>query len=250
MGTTSERQHQGNTLGKQVTKMSLFGLHSHLDGKKWIESDTKPCADKKEMAGGTYRPYGVINITNHPDHIKMFLSSERGDPRTGYLFGAHSNPMKDVGHAWFAFDKGDIIIGMAIEDDWVKILPSYLEGLEQPKEEKAHPMLQREETIDMGIYGDVVHSEWDSKGKPPRAKKQLGYHKYNIDGAQPTDKEDEFKILITSDPEFVQSTALIKRCKINPFRQITKGFMKVVEEDGEPVIKGVMVEGDWIEMYH
>lgn len=232
--------------------MGLFGLLSNLDDKKWSErgsdEDKKATKDKKKMDGGVYAPYGVINITSHNDHMKFFLSSERGDPRTGYLFGANSNPMRDVGHAWFAFDKGDVIVGMAIEEDWVTLNKETLETIEPPKEDKK-PELLRAETIDMGIYGDVVHSEWDSKGKPPRGKSQLGYHKFDIVRAEKGGLDSEFTVLVCSDPQGEQSKAKIKQCKINPFRQITKCFMKIVEENGEKVIKGVMVEDDWIEMY-
>jgi len=227
--------------------MAFFGILSNLDQSKWHDSPTPVPDDKKQMAGGTYAPYGVVNTVIKDDHIKYFLSHNNGTQRPGLLYAAKTNPLRDVGHCWFAFGEHNVITGVAIEDDWVQINDDFLATIKPPVEKE--PELKRAETIDMGIYGDLVHNKWDKKGKAPRGKGKLGYHNYEI--LQSTQSgENEFEVKLRSDPQGVSSIAKIVEAQRNPFRQIQGCFLKIVEENGVNVIKGVMVEQDWVEMYN
>jgi len=229
--------------------MAFFGLLSHLDKTKWHDSPTSAPENKKSMAGGTYAPYGVINAVVKDNYIEFFLSHNNGTQRQGLLYSARSNPLRDVGHCWFSFREDSVITGVCIEDDWVVINDDYLSTIPIHVAEKEQAELKRAETIDMGIYGDLVHDKWDKKEKAPRGKGKLGYHKYEILRSEQSG-ENEFTVYLCSDPQGVQSSAKICEAQRNPFRQILNCFLKIAAENGSNIIKGVMVEQDWVEMYN
>lgn len=227
--------------------MAAWGLLSDLDTKIWKNSDEAPPKNKKTMAGGTYAPWGIVKAAPQKDCLKLFLNSNSGAPSEGLLYGASRNPLKNVGHCWMIFEEkapGKVITGIAIEDDWVVMLPEYLASFgEKTEEEKVEHVLVRSETIDMGIYGDLVHSKWDNKGKPPRGKGNLGYHYYEV--LRTSELGNASHEIALGDDHGNSIMATITCAQRNPFHSITKGYFKIV--DG--IIKGVMVEDDWIEMY-
>jgi len=224
-----------------------MGLLSDLDQSIWKNSDVDPPEHKKTMAGGTYAPWGIVKASQEKDYLKLFLNSNSGAPSEGLLYGARRNPLKNVGHCWMSIEEkepGRVITGIAIENDWVIMLPKFLSSFgEKKEEEKVEHVLVRSETIDMGIYGDLVHNKWDNKGKPPRGKGSLGYHYYEV--LRTSDLGDASYEIALGDDHGNSIKAKITCAQRNPFHSITKGYFKIV--DG--IIKGVMVEDDWIEMY-
>merc|ERR1712072_18716 len=138
-------------------KMAFFGLLSDMDQSKWHESPTKPDANKKKMDGGTYAAYGITNVSPKCDHIDYYLTHDNGTQRRGLLYFYERNPLKDVGHCWFKFDDRDVILGIAIEDDWIQINDAALATVVPPAPEQK--VLVHQETIDMGVYGDLVHGK-------------------------------------------------------------------------------------------
>ena len=74
----------------------------------------------------------------------------------------------------------------------------------------------------------------------------LGFHKYFITnvGDEDPSGSHQYKVFLCSDPQNTKSTALVKECKTNPFKQVNSAFLKI--DDG--VITGIMIEDDWVEM--
>jgi len=226
----------------------LFGLLSDLDKKVWKDSPVEPPPDKKKMAGGTYHPWGIVKVSPEKNYLRYFLNSNTTGPDEFLLYGAERNPLKDVGHCWMAYEEkepGKVITGMAIENDWVIMLPNYLATFkEKTGEGKVQHVLKRSETIEMGIYCDLEHDKWDKKkGKLPRGKGNLGYHYYEV--LRQSDLGNKMHEIALGDDHGNSIMATITCAQRNPFHAITKGYFKIV--DG--IIKGVMVDDDWVEMY-
>lgn len=217
-----------------------------MDQSKWHDAPEPPPSNKKKMEGGTYAAYGITNIMPKSDHIEYFLTHDNGTQRRGLLYHAERNPLKDVGHCWFRFDDRDVIMGIAIESDWICINDDVLATITPPKPAEKKE-LKHQETIDMGVYGDLIHGKWKKNGDAPhRGRAQLGFHKYVIIRAEEGDPKDphQYKVFLSSDPQGVQSSALIKECKCNPFKSIQSAFLKIDNEE----INGIMVEDDWVEL--
>jgi len=225
----------------------MFGLLSDLDESKWMDCKDPIPADKHKMSNGPYNPWGIVKMEKHDLYLQYYLNSNAGNPNQGLLYGAHRDLLKSVGHCWMTFvekEPGNVITGIAIEDDWVVMKPEYLATFGAPKpKQKVEPVLQRSETIDMGIYGDLVHDKWDKKGKPPRGKGKLDYHFMEV--VRTSDAGNHTFDVGLGDDHGNTHSAKITCAQRNPFHSITKGYFKIV--DG--VIKGVMVEDDWVEMY-
>merc|ERR1719193_1805482 len=119
-------------------------------------------------------------------------------------------------------------MGIAIEDDWICINDDVLATITPPVPEKKE--LKHQETIDMGVYGDLIHGKWKKNGDAPhRGKAKLGFHKYviiRVEEENPSGSH-QYKVFLSSDPQGVQSTALIKECKMNPFKAIGSAFLKI-----------------------
>lgn len=211
-----------------------------------MNSPVPVSADKTKMADCTYAPWGVVKMVKEDKCLRYYLNSNAGSPDQGLLFGASRDLLKDVGHCWFTFvdkEPGKLITGISIEDDWVIMKPDYLATFGEYKAPKVEHVLMRSETIDMGIYGDLVHDKWDRKGKAPRGKGKLGYHFMEVVRSSDTGNHT-FEVGLGDDRGTTHS-AKITEAQRNPFHAITKGYFKIV--DG--IIKGVMVEDDWVEMY-
>lgn len=230
----------------------MFGLLSDLDKTKWQDSKEEPPSDKKKMAGGTYDVWGIVKVASEPDHLKYFLNSNSGAPNQGLLYYSERNPLKNVGHCWMTFlgrEQGNVITGIAIEDDWVIMKPEVIEEMKQkygppiPKEELERAVLMRSETIDMGIYGDLTHNKWDKKDKPKRGQRPSDYHFCEV--LHSTEAGPNAFLISLGDDKGNSIKATITEAQRNPFHAITKGHFKIV--DG--IIKGVIVEEDWVEMY-
>lgn len=225
----------------------LFDLLSDLDESKWMKSKDEVPKNRKDMANGTYHPWGIVKVQPEDNCLRYYLNSNSGAPNQGLLFGARRNPLKSVGHCWMTFEEkepGNVITGISIEDDWVLMQLEYLKEFGDPvPQDKVEHVLQRSETIDMGIYGDLVHCKWEKKGKPPRGKGSLGYHYMEV--LRHSDLGDHCFEIGLGDDHGNSHNATITCAQRNPFHAITKGYFKIV--DG--IIKGVMVEDDWVEMY-
>lgn len=226
--------------------MGIFGLLSDLDDTKWSDSTTSVPDDKRKDKNwcASYAPYGITRVTEQGDHLRLGLSHDSGTQRKGLLYHAKENPFKDVGHAWFAFDDREVVIGMAIEDDWVVMGTDVLAKITPPVEKK--PVVKRAETVDLGVYGDLDHTKWQkhAEGAPHMGRAGKGYHMFSINGMKGDLKDGSLKVAVEQQGgENIIACPTMNNVKQNPFRQMTKAFLKIEQDE----IVGVMTESDeWV----
>lgn len=215
--------------------MSLFGLLSSLDSSKWHDSDTPP-GKHSEMEGGTYNNYGVMNTTQRSDHMEYVLVPDKGDPAKGKLYGCIGDPMRGVSSCWFSLGKGNIIKGMAMDDDWVLMNDDCLQTLEAA-------VVESDEAPDMGLYMDLKTDKWSKKGQPPGGKYKLGYNQYDITQVDILGP-GELEVHLATHSGRDQSSVKMFNVERNCFRSTPTCFLKITK--GE--ITGVMTKDDWIEL--
>jgi len=236
--------------------MGIFGILSDLDDKNWSDSATSPPDDKRKDKEWlkTYGVYGITRCTEEGDHMRLGLSHDNGTQRKGLLYHAKDDPFKEVGHAWFAFDDRDVIIGMAIEQDWVvmgtkeKPQAEVLKGIKPPVEKVKE--IKRAETVDLGVYGDLDHSKWQKHrdGAPHMGRAGKGYHMYNINGPKGDLKDGSIRLAIELETAEGADNHIacpaMHNVRVNPFRSMTRAFLKIENDE----IVGVMTESDeWVD---
>jgi len=214
----------------------MFGILTSLDASKWKNSEKKP-EDKTTMAGGQYEEFAVMDTVDNKDHLKYVLVPDKGDPCKGLLYANNGDPLRGVSCAWVAFgSKGDIIKGMAMEDDWVVMNDDYLKELEANVKEDTGPP-------DMGLFFDLNTDKWTKKGSPPGGKAKLGYIEYNItqvDNVSAT--ELEVQVNKTANPSTSGQSVKIIDVVWNCFRSTPTCFLKL----NKGLIVGIMTKDDWI----
>jgi len=203
----------------------------------------------------TYAAYGITRVDEQSGYMRLALSHDCGTQRKGLLYFAKENPFKDVGHAWFEFDDRDVITGMAIEDDWVVLgkeekedepntQAKVLASITPPVEKK--PEIKRAETVDLGIYGDLDHTRWEKhkEGAPHMGRAGKGYHMFKINGMKGDFKDGTVQVAVEQQGgENIIACPTMNHCKLNPFRSMTKAFLKIEQDE----IVGVMTECDeWV----
>jgi len=214
--------------------MSLFGLISSLDSSKWHESDSKP-TKKKEIGGGSYESFAIMSDLQKEGYMEFVLAPNNGDTRKGNLYATCGNPLRGISTCWFAFGKGGIIKGMALDDDWVLMNDDYLSTLEAG-------IVETNEVPDLGLFYDLKQSKWTKKGEPPGGKAKLGYNDFDVSDVIETGP-GEIQVSLQSYPPGIVTTVKMLDVERNCFRSTPYCFLKVV--NGEVI--GVMTKKDWIE---
>jgi len=212
----------------------MFGILTSLDSSKWHQAPNAPPADKKEMEGGSYEEFAVMDSHQNQDHLKYVLVPDKGDPCKGLLYSNNGDPLRGVANAWFKLGKGDIIKGLIMEDDWVLMNDDYYAHLEANiKEDNAPP--------DMGLFFDLNTDKWQKKGSPPGGKAKLGYMEYDITQVDTvSDHELEVQVAKTSngDPQSIKIINVVWNC----FRSTPRCFLKL----NKGLVVGIMTKDDWI----
>lgn len=226
----------------------MFGLLSDLDSNNWEDSADELPKNKKEWDG--YARYNVSRHDAKGEFIKYFLTTNAGDPLQGLLYGAQRNPLKNVLHCYMNIVErkpGNIITGIAVEDDWVKMTPDYLSSFpvktEADKEAEKQSQAEKQE-VDIGIFSDLDKGKWERKGETPRMKGNLGYEfqevlRTEVDGSG----KNQYKIFLCSSTGH-QSVAKLPHTLRDALHSVTKGYFKI-END---IMIGMMIEEEWFEM--
>lgn len=227
----------------------MFGMHSDLSHDIWDELSDPP-ENKKNWEG--YAKFGIGRNEVKDDHILFNLTTMSGDPRTGLLYGAVRNPLKNVLNGYMNIQdrkQGEVITAICVEEDWVKMKPSYLnEHFPELTKEEIEAMKQVEEEekeeIDLGVFSDLDHSKWEKKGDVPRMKGNLGYTYQDVCRTEVDSSAEHQYIIRLCSSAGKQSSGILKHALRDALHSITKGYFKI--ENG--TIVGMMIEEQWVEM--